>query len=286
MLSPCSPSPPPIPKETLRAASAIFGRGNFYIQAGEHLDAILGILHVRCSQERDGGFWKVEDISLGMITFFQFMEGLTDVQAADALQTRIDWKFALHLSLLPGMFDKNALCLFRSAVVRDPRGQYEYQALIDQLISYAPSLNERFQDLKSLELVSLVCSVNRLNRIHLAMNQALEALAARFPQWLRTIALPHWYGRYNPTISLFDITILPAQQRFFMEEIELDIRYLLEKVQQDSTREISELNEIRSLKQVWLQQLQTLKPLESDRLELLSPKDCESCSMRGAGGRY
>jgi hypothetical protein len=71
-----------------------------------------------------------------------------------------------------------------------------------------------------------------------------------------------------------------------MEEIELDIRYLLEKVQQDSTREISELNEIRSLKQVWLQQLQTLKPLESDRLELLSPKDCESCSMRGAGGRY
>jgi hypothetical protein len=158
--------------------------------------------------------------------------------------------------------------------------------LIDQLINYAPSLNERFQDLKSLELVSLVCSVNRLNRIHLAMNQALEALAARFPQWLRTIALPHWYGRYNPTISLFDITILPAQQRLFMEEIELDIRYLLEKVQQDSTREISELNEIRSLKQVWLQQLQTLKPLESDRLELLSPKDCESCSMRGAGGRY
>jgi transposase len=253
---------------------------------GEHLDAILGNLHDRCPKERDGGFWKMEDINLGMITFFQFMEGLTDVQAADALRTRIDWKFALHLSLMPGMFDENALCLFRSAVVRDPRDQYEYQVLIDRLINYAPSLNDRFQALRSLELVSLVCSVNRLNLVHLAMNQALEALAARFPQWLRTIALPHWYGRYNPAIGLFDVTILPPQQRFFMEEIGLDIQYLLEKVRQDSTQEISELNEIKSLRQVWLQQLTTMKHLKPDRLELLSPKDCENCSLNGAGRRH
>jgi transposase len=211
---------------------------------------------------------------------------LTDTQAADALGTRIDWKFALHLSLLPGKFDEKALCLFRGAVMRDSSNQYEYQVLIDRLISYAPSLNDRFQGLKSLELVSLVCSVNRLNRVHLVMNQALEALAARFPQWLRTIALPHWYGRYNPAIGLFDITILPEQQRFFMEEIGLDIGYLLEKVRQRSTREIGELNEIRSLKQVWLQELQTLSPVEPDRLELSSLKDCEHCSLRGAGERH
>jgi transposase len=228
----------------------------------------------------------MENIRPGMITFFQFMEGLTDAQAVDALRTRIDWKFALHLSLLPGMLNENALCLFRGAVLRDSMNQYEYQALIDRLISYAPSLNDRFQGLKSLELVSLVCSVNRLNRVHLAMNQAIEALASRFPQWLRTIALPHWYGRYNPIIGLFDVTILPAQQRFFMEEIWLDIRYLLESVRQYSTREISELDEIRSLEQVWLQQLQTRKALDPDQLELLSPRDCENCSLRGTGGRH
>lgn len=283
MLSAYANAIPSIPKETARAASAIFGRGNFYIQVGENLDAILGEIRRNHSQARDR-FSKVEGLSLGLITFFQFVEGLTDAQAGDALRTRIDWKFALHLSLLPKMLDEKALCLFRVGILSDAVGQHEYQELINRLVSYAPSLNDRFQRLRSLELVSLVCSVNRLNQVQQAMNRVLEILAARFPQWLRTIALPHWYGRYNPAIGKFDGTILPGQQRFFMEEIGSDIQHLLEKARQSGLREISELHEVRLLEQVWLQQLQTLEPLQPDWLELLSHKDCENCSQRGAGG--
>jgi transposase len=276
---------PSIPKETARAASAIFGRGNFYIQVGEHLDAILGDLHWQHVQKRDR-FSKVEELSLGLITFFQFMEGLTDAQASTAVGTRIDWKFALHLSLLPKPLDEKVPCLFRQEILRNPVGQYEYQILIDRLVRYAPSLNDRFQHLRSLELVALVCSVNRLNQVHQSMNRALEVLAARFPQWLRTITLPHWYGRYNPAIDRFHGTILPGGHPFLLEEIEADIQHLLDKVHQSGSREISELHEVKSLEQIWLQQLSASKPLPPGRLELLSHKDCESCSQRGAGGRH
>ena len=277
---------PSIPKETVRAANAVFGRGNFYIQVGENLDVMLADIHWQTSQNRDG-ISGVADPALSLITFFQFVEGLTDRQAADAVRTRIDWKFALHLALIPRMLDENALCPFRQGILSDAARQREYQLLIDQLVRFAPSLNNYLQDLESLELVSLVCSLNRLDQAQQAMNQALEALAAKFPQWLRQIALPHWYGRYNPATLRLHVAVLLGQQRFLMEEICSDIHYLLEKVPQSGSQELSGLLQINVLERICLKQCQTLKKKQPDLLESLSLEDCNSCPHRAdeGGGR-
>lgn len=276
---------PSIPRETFRAASASFGRGNFYIQVGEHLDNILGEVYRPNSLERCGGLSKEEQLSLALITFFQFVEGLTDVQASDAVRTRIDWKFALHLSLLPRTLDENALCRFREEILSNAADQQAYQVLIDGLVRAVPLLPNHFQRLKSLDLVSQVCSVNRWNQIHQAMIRALEVLAARFPQWLRAIALPHWYGRYNPAMARFDGSVLAGQQQISIEDIGSDIQLLLEKIHQSGPQEISELHELRFLEQVWLRHAQTLKTPPADRLKLSNYANCENCSQKGTGGR-
>jgi transposase-like protein DUF772 len=44
----------------------------------------------------------------------QYAEGLTDRQAADAVRTRIDWKYALSLELTDTGFDFSVLSEFRS----------------------------------------------------------------------------------------------------------------------------------------------------------------------------
>jgi transposase len=44
----------------------------------------------------------------------QYAEGLTDRQAADAVRTRIDWKYALSLELIDAGFDFSVLSEFRS----------------------------------------------------------------------------------------------------------------------------------------------------------------------------
>lgn len=284
MMSAYSKAIPSIPKETVRAAHASFGRSNFYILVGDQLQHILEELERQHLSDGDD-LSKVEEVTLPLITFFQFIEGLTDVQAIDAVRTRTDWKFALHLSLFPGSLHENALCRFRQQTLSDVISQREFQRLIDRLIALAPSLGHNFQNLSSLEVVSLVCSLNRLYRAQQAMNQALEVLAARFPQWLRKIALPHWYGRYNPTVPRLDVAILLGQQRFLIEEIASDIHHLLEKVDQSGSREISELPEVKLLEQVWLQQFQTLNQTRTDRLETLSLRDCELCSHKEAGRR-
>lgn len=42
---------------------------------------------------------------LTLVCIFQFIEGLTDRQAAEAVQQRIDWKYALALQLSDPGFD-------------------------------------------------------------------------------------------------------------------------------------------------------------------------------------
>jgi len=46
-----------------------------------------------------GGTAGGSALRLAFVTLLQFMEGLTDRQAADAVRTRIDWKYLLCLEL-------------------------------------------------------------------------------------------------------------------------------------------------------------------------------------------
>jgi transposase len=67
---------------------------------------------------------------LALVTVFQFMEGLTDRQAADAVRDRLAWKYALSLEVTDPGFDHSVLSEFRSRLVR---GHAE-QRLLDLLL--------------------------------------------------------------------------------------------------------------------------------------------------------
>jgi transposase len=54
---------------------------------------------------------------LALITVMQFVEGLSDRQAADAVQGRIDFKYALGLELTDPGFDRTVLSEFRARLV-------------------------------------------------------------------------------------------------------------------------------------------------------------------------
>jgi transposase len=282
MMAESSKPIPSLPKETARAANAIFGRSNFHILIGEHLETILEDIQLEMPSEK-GGTLKIEVAMWALITFFQFMEGLTDIQAADAIRTRTDWKFALHLSLIPVIFHESALCEFRQRILIDFASQLEFQRLLDRLAKLIPSLRNNHQELKSLGVVTLVCSINRLNRAQQAMHEALEVLAFQFPEWLRKATLPHWYGRYNRATPRLEMATLLGQQQFLMEEIGVDIHYLLNEVYQSGSRKLNELHEIKMLSQIWMRQFQT--PDINQWPEKLTPDQCNVCPHKSVGRR-
>lgn len=261
---------PPMPGETARNARAIFSRGNFYIQVGEHLERILTDILVESLLEESGAI-------LPLSSFFQFLEGLTDVQTIDAVRTRLDWKFALHLPIYPPALHESALCQFRQRVFTEPVCQREFQALVDRLILFNPPVNSRLQEVDILEMLTTVCSVNRLGLIHEEMCQALEALAGRFPAWLRKITLPHWYGRYNHAAPGFDSSASLSQQELMISEIHTDIHHILKEVRRSGLDEIKELQEVKRLDHIWRHQLERSNLILNNKGRFFKWHGCEFC---------
>jgi transposase len=107
---------PPVPEETARVVRAIFPRGNVLMQLRDTLgtiytDEAFADLFPTHGQPAEAP-WR-----LALITVLQFMEHLTDRQAADAVRTRLDWKYALSLDLTDPGFDHTVLSEFRSRLV-------------------------------------------------------------------------------------------------------------------------------------------------------------------------
>src|SRR5215470_8080344 len=104
---------PPVPEETARVARAAFPRGNVIIQMRDGLgtiytDGLFADLFPTHGQPAEAP-WR-----LALVTVFQFMENLTDRQAADAVRRCLDWKDALSLELTDAGFDHTVLSEFRA----------------------------------------------------------------------------------------------------------------------------------------------------------------------------
>jgi hypothetical protein len=73
---------------------------------------------------------------LALVTVFQMAEDLTGRQAAEAVRTRIDWKYALGLDLPDPGFDDSILSEFRARVVGGGPGQVVLDTLIERLTGW------------------------------------------------------------------------------------------------------------------------------------------------------
>ena len=107
---------PPVPIETARVAKAVFPKGTILLQLRDALgtiytDELFFDLFPPHGQPAEAP-WR-----LALITIFQFLENLTDRQAADAVRSRLDWKYALSLELCDAGFDHTVLSEFRSRLV-------------------------------------------------------------------------------------------------------------------------------------------------------------------------
>src|SRR5918912_1437801 len=94
----------PIPEETRRMAHAALPAANLCLRIADE----FGNLY------RDGQFAELfpdrgqpalAPARLALASVLQYLEGLSDRQAADAMRSRIDWKYALGPALTDPGFD-------------------------------------------------------------------------------------------------------------------------------------------------------------------------------------
>src|ERR1044071_4147654 len=110
-----------IPAETARVARAAFPKGTVVTRLRDAFDALYADEDFRRLYPERGqpglAPWR-----LALVTVFQFLENLSDRQAADAVRTRIDWKYTLGLELTDPGFHFSVLTEFRARLVARDAG--------------------------------------------------------------------------------------------------------------------------------------------------------------------
>lgn len=108
--------PGEIPAETVRVARAAFPKGSLAIRVRDELGALFHDEEfVDLFPSRGKPAWSPGRLALVLV--LQFVEGLTDRQAAEAVRARIDFTYALGLDLDDPGFDFSVLSEFRDRLV-------------------------------------------------------------------------------------------------------------------------------------------------------------------------
>lgn len=186
-----------IPANTARVARAIFPEGDtLCLKMRDELGPIFtDEQYVDLFGQRGKPAESTERLVL--VTLLQFAEDLTDRDAAEAVRTRIDWKYALGLELEDAGFHYSALCKFWARLLD---GGVETQ-LFDQLLTILEVrelLSEKGkQRTDSTHICGAIRTLNRLELVGETLRHALEVLVQLAPELVRAVATPEWYERYG-----------------------------------------------------------------------------------------
>jgi transposase len=245
---------PPIPEETIRVARAILPKGNIFTQMRDELgtffrDEDFLDLFSEKGQPAESS-WR-----LALVMVMQYAEGLTDRQAADAVRTRIDWKYALSLEITDPGFDFSVLSEFRSRLLANQAERRLFDVMLSQFRERGWIKERGKQRTDSTHVLAAVRAINRLECVGETMRHALNILAEVAPDWLLEQMKPEWSKRYQSRFSDFRLPKSEKSRLELAEEIGADGRYLLEKVYTSTDYLwLRELPAIERVRCIWIQQ--------------------------------
>jgi transposase len=245
---------PAIPDDTARVARAAFPKGNPWLQLRDQLgtmyqDELFASLFPNCGQPAQAP-WR-----LALASIMQYAEGLSDDQAANAIRSRIDWKYALSLELDDPGFDSTVLCEFRSRLLMGHAEEKLLEAIL-QVCRQEKLLNERGkQRTDSTHVLASIRVLNRWENVGTTLRHALDVLAVVAPEWLRKHAQPEWSERYKEQIDEYRLPKEMSKRLALAKTIGTDGHYLLKAVYGSEEKEwLSKIPAIEILRQVWVQQ--------------------------------
>jgi transposase len=219
----------PVPEETARVARAAFPRSNPCIELRDvfgsvYTDADFADLFPRRGHAAEAP-WR-----LALVTVLQFAEGLSDRQAAEAVRSRIDWKYALGLALEDPGFDFSVLSEFRARLIAGAAEQRLLSLLLVQCQAHGLLKTRGRQRTDATNVLGALRQLNRLECVGETMRQALNALAEAAPDWLRALSPPEWFDRYSRRIEDARLPTKPDERQQYAEVIGADGLALLEAV--------------------------------------------------------
>jgi transposase len=224
-----------VPDETRRVAQAAFPKGCACLRITDALGGLYQDKQFAALFPRRGRPAEAPG-RLALVTVLHITEGFSDRQTADAVRSRVDWKYALGLELTDSGFDHSVLSEFRSRLVA---GELEL-ILLDSLLERVQALGLLKQRGKqrtdSTHVLAAVRTMNRLERARETLRAALNNLAVASPEWLKVVADRDWLKRYGRRIENFNLQKTDAGHVQLAATIGSDGKKLLRSIKASDVR--------------------------------------------------
>ena len=243
-----------IPEQTTAVAQAAFPKGNVYMTMRDELgvfytDEVPFELFSTRGQPAECP-WR-----LGLVTIMQFAENLTDRQAADAVRSRIDWKYALGLELTDAGFHFSVLSDFRARLVAHEATEQLLNAMLVQFKAKGLIKVRGKQRTDSTHILASVRMLNRLEQVGETLRHALNVLAEQVPIWLKAQVPAEWFERYRTRFEQYRLPTDKQEREALAKTIGTDGHRLLTMIYDDKAPgHLRELEAVQILRTVWLQQ--------------------------------
>ncbi|MEZ0096349.1 transposase [Streptacidiphilus sp. EB129] len=192
---------------------------------------------------------------LATVLVLQFVEGMTDRQAADAVRGRVDWKYCLSLELVDPGFDASVLSEFRSRLAHGDRADLLFNRMLEVLRERDLLVKGGRQRTDATHVLAGIRSLNRLEFAAETMRAALESLSVAAPVWLVNHAPAPWWDRYAQRASDYRLPKSETARSELAVTFGTDGFKLLDAVH--SARApgwLRDLPALQALRRVWVQQ--------------------------------
>jgi transposase len=154
-----------IPEETVRVAHAAFPRGNPYMTMRDQLGPLFDDQDFVNLISKRGHPAAAPSWKLALVCIFQFMEGFSDRQAAEAVSSRIDWKYALGLDLTDPGFDYSALPKFRALLIAGSTEMLLLDTMLERFKAHGLLKARGKQRIDSTHVLAAIRTLNRLESV-------------------------------------------------------------------------------------------------------------------------
>lgn len=275
---------PAVPNETARVARAAFPKGNLYLKMRDELGTFYQ------DSDFDGLFPKrgqpaYSPWRLALVTVMQFVEGLSDRQAAEAVRARIDWKYALSLELTHTGFDFSVLSEFRARLVTKSAESKLLDKMLGRFQEKQLLKGRGKQRTDSTHIIASVRYLSRLESVAETLRATLNEIAKFAPEWLLEQVSEQWFEKYSRRIEDYRLPKSKQARSDYAQAVGADGFRLLKAIDQSNDTRLTELPMVNVLRQVWQHQFeinegevqlipaQALKP-SAERFE--SPYDPEA----------
>ena len=278
---------PDIPQQTMEVARASFPKGNIYMQIRDTLGSIFD----------DEEFVDLFPINgqpayapwrLALVCIMQFLENLSDRQAADAVRGHIDWKYLLSLPLTDPGFDYSILSEFRTRLLAGGAEQKLLDILLTRLRESKFLKTHRRQRTDSTHVLGAIRVLNRLETLGEGMRLALNSLAVAAPDWLATFIQADWFDRYGRRVENYRLPKLDSEREALASNIGADGLSLLNAIYEPTVPQyLRKIPAVETLRQIWVQQFyapepdlqikwRTVKDMPPSTIAIHSPHDVEA----------